>query len=233
MASTWLCVCVLSCILVFATLWTIAHQTPLCPWNFPGKSIGVGCNFLLQGIFPRGWAYVSCIDVYLHHLVMSNSLGLHGLYSPWNSPGQNTGVSNLSLLQGIFPTLGSNSGLPHCRQILYQMSHKGSPRILEWVTFPFFRGSFWPRNRTGVSCIAGGFFTNWTIRVVDPLPLSHQQSPLLDRSYHNDSYSMDQRINMVSVPVAKYVCSSYTVGNWGTGWICGFTWLTMIWSETP
>ena len=52
--------------------------------------------------------------------------------SPWNSPGQNTGVGSLSLLQGIFPTQGSNPGLPHCRQILYQLSCKGSPRILEW-----------------------------------------------------------------------------------------------------
>ena len=43
--------------------------------------------------------------------------------SPWNSPGQNTGVGSLSLLQGIFPTQGLNSGLPHCRQILYQLSH--------------------------------------------------------------------------------------------------------------
>ena len=58
--------------------------------------------------------------------VMSDSLQPHGLYSPWNSPGQNTGVGNLSLLQGIFPTQGSNPGLMHCRQILYQLSHKGS-----------------------------------------------------------------------------------------------------------
>ena len=58
--------------------------------------------------------------------VMSNSLWSHGLYSPWNSPGQNTGVSSLSLLQRIFPTQGLNPGLPHCRQILYQLSHKGS-----------------------------------------------------------------------------------------------------------
>ena len=48
------------------------------------------------------------------------------IYSPWNSPGQNTGVGNLSLLQRIFPTQGSNPGLMHCRQILYQLSHKGS-----------------------------------------------------------------------------------------------------------
>ena len=51
----------------------------------------------------------------------------HGLHSPWNSLGQNTGVGSLSLLQGIFPTQGSNPGLLHCRRILYQLSHKGSP----------------------------------------------------------------------------------------------------------
>ena len=66
----------------------------------------------------------------------------------------------LSLLQGIFPTQGLNPGLPHCRRILYQLSHKGSPRILEWVAYPFSRGSSRPRDRTGVSCIAGRFFTN-------------------------------------------------------------------------
>ena len=49
---------------------------------------------------------------------------------------QNTGVSSLSFLQGIFPTQGSNPGLPHCRQILYQLSHSGSPKILEWVAYP-------------------------------------------------------------------------------------------------
>ena len=65
--------------------------------------------------------------------VVSDSLRLHGLCSPWNSPGQNTGVGSLSLLQGIFPTQGSNPGLLHCRRILYQLSHQGSPRILEWV----------------------------------------------------------------------------------------------------
>ena len=59
--------------------------------------------------------------------VVPDSLRPHELYSPWNSPGQNTGVGNLSLLQGIFPTQGLNPGLPHCRRILYQLSHKGSP----------------------------------------------------------------------------------------------------------
>ena len=72
---------------------------------------------------------------------VSDSLQPHGLYSPWNSPGQNTGVGSLSLLQGIFPTQGSNPGLPHCGQILYQLSHKGSPRMLEWVAHPFYSRS--------------------------------------------------------------------------------------------
>jgi len=68
-------------------------------------------------------------------------------------------VGILSLLQGIFPTQGSNPGLPHCRRILYQLSHKGSPGKLEWVAYPFSWGFSQPMNQTGVSCIAGGFFT--------------------------------------------------------------------------
>ena len=88
----------------------------------------------------------------------------HGLCSPWNSPGQITGVGSLSLLQRIFPTQGLNTGLLHHRQILYQLSHRGSPRILEWIAYPFSSGSSWPRNQTTVSCITGGFFTNWAIR---------------------------------------------------------------------
>ena len=62
-----------------------------------------------------------------NHSVMSDSLQPHGLYSPWNSPGQNTGVGSLSLLQEIFPTQGLNPGLPPCRWILYQLSYQGSP----------------------------------------------------------------------------------------------------------
>ena len=96
-------------------------------------------------------------------VIVSDSLRLHGLYSPLNSPGQKTGVGSLSLLQGIFPTQGLNPGLLHCRQILYQLSHKGSPSILESVAYPFSRWSSWPRNRTGISCIAGRFFTNWAM----------------------------------------------------------------------
>ena len=59
--------------------------------------------------------------------VMSDSLRPHGVYSPWNSLGQNTEMGSLSLLKQIFPTQGSNWGLLHCRQILYQLSYQGSP----------------------------------------------------------------------------------------------------------
>ena len=60
------------------------------------------------------------------HSVVSDTLWCHGLYSPWTSPGKNAGMGSLSLIQGIFPTKGSNPGIPHCRRILYQLSHKGS-----------------------------------------------------------------------------------------------------------
>ena len=72
-----------------------------------------------------------------------------------DSPGKNTGVGCHALLQGIFATQGLNPSLPHCRWILYQLSHQGSPRILEWVAYPFSRGSSQPRNRSGVSCLTG------------------------------------------------------------------------------
>ena len=104
------------------------------------------------------------LDPNLNRSVISNSLRPHGLDSPWNFPGQNTGVGRLPLLQGIFPTWGVNTGLLHCRWILYQLSQKGSPRIMEWVACSFSRGSSWPRNQTRASCIAGGFFTSWAIR---------------------------------------------------------------------
>ena len=95
---------------------------------------------------------------------MSNSLRPHRLYRSWNFLGQNTEMGSLSLLQKIFPTQVSNSGLRHWRRILYQLSHKGSPRTLEWVAHPFASRSSRPRNWTGVSCIAGGFFANWATR---------------------------------------------------------------------
>ena len=115
------------------------------------------------------------------------------LLCPWNSLGKNTGVGGHFLLQRIFPTQGSNLSLLHCRWILTTEppgkpsytryisslftivspighSLSGSSvhgilqaRILEWVAILFSRGSSQPRDRTWVSCIAGGFFTTRAI----------------------------------------------------------------------
>ena len=62
---------------------------------------------------------VQAVEKWKWKSVLSDSLQPHGRYSPWNSPGQDTGVGGLSLLQGIFPTQGLNPGLPHYGQILY------------------------------------------------------------------------------------------------------------------
>ena len=61
-------------------------------------------------------------------------------------------------------TQGLNTGLSHCKWFLSQLSHKGSPRIFKWVAYPFSRRSSQPRNWTRVSCIVGGYFTNWAIK---------------------------------------------------------------------
>ena len=111
-----------------------------------------------------------------NHSVVSSSLWPHGLYSPWNSPGKNTGVGRYSIMQGIFPTQGLNAGLPHCRWVLYQLSHQENP-IPEWLAYPFSSGSSWPRNWTEVSCIAGVFFTSWATRE------AHLISKLLKKWY--------------------------------------------------
>ena len=74
------------------------------------------------------------------------------------------GVGCHVLLPGTFPIQGSNTGLPHCRQILYHLSQQGSPRILEWVTCPSSRGTSQSRDQTQVSCVAGSFFTSWATR---------------------------------------------------------------------
>ena len=90
------------------TSWLTEVIFLLCP---PLKKQGCGGNslgFLLENESER-------------YSVMSDSLWTHGLYSPWNSPGQDTGVGSLSLLHGTSPTQGSNPGLLHCRQMLYQL----------------------------------------------------------------------------------------------------------------
>ena len=114
---------------------------------------------------------------------MSDSLWPYILYSPWISLGQINGVCSLSLFQGIFPTQGLSPGLWHCWQILYHLRHKGSPRILEWVAYPFSWGSPYAKNWTGVSCIAGRSFTNWTIREASCKFRPGYQTPVVLQSF--------------------------------------------------
>ena len=118
---------------------------------------------MVQLLWKTLWQFLSKFNTllpseYAHAQSCPILLQPHGLYSPWNSPGQGTGVGSLSLLWG------SNPGLLPCRQIPYQLSHQGSPRTLEWVAIPFSRGSSRPRDRTWASRIAGRFFTSRAAR---------------------------------------------------------------------
>ena len=138
--KVWLCV----------NLWTVACQAPLSmgfsrqeywsglPWLPPGALPDPGIkpeslvSPALAGMFfffftTSATGAGICINICESHSVISDSLWPQGLYSPWTSLGQNTGVGSLSLLQGIFPTQRLNPGLLHCRWILYQLSHQGSP----------------------------------------------------------------------------------------------------------
>ena len=78
----------------------------------------------------------------------------------WYSPGKNTGVGCHALLQWNRPNPGIKPRSPTLQVDSLPSRHQGSPRILEWVSYPFSRGSSQPRNQTGISCIAGRFFTN-------------------------------------------------------------------------
>ena len=97
-----------------------------------------------------------------------------GSFVHGDSPGKNTGVGCPILLWGIFPTQELNPGLLHCRQILYCLSHQGSPWILECVVYPFSRRSSQPRNRMGSPTLQ-----------TDSLCLSHQGSPKLLYNHNN------------------------------------------------
>ena len=120
----------------------VACTRLFCPWDFLGKSTGVGCYFLLQGIFPTQGSNPGLLHCRQMLYRLSHQGSHHGLYSSRNFPAQNTGVCSLFFSRGPSqPSQWSNLGLQHCRQMLYQLSHKGSPRIPEWVAYPFSSGS--------------------------------------------------------------------------------------------
>ena len=100
--------------------------------------------------YIHNWALVL---LWLHPFILSGvispliSSSILGTYRPGEFIFQcpiflpfHTGVGSLSLLQGIFPTQGSNPCLPHCKQNIYLLSFNGSPRILEWTPYPFSSG---------------------------------------------------------------------------------------------
>ena len=134
-----------SCAQLFVTLWTLAHQAPLSR-GFSGQGYWSGLPCSAAGDFPTQ-RLNSCCFWLLHWYMDSLPLVPSGKLCsylkvkvawscptlcnpmecrPWNSPGQNTGVGSLSLLQGIFPTQESNPGLPLWRWIIYQLSYQGS-----------------------------------------------------------------------------------------------------------
>ena len=141
-------------------------EHPSCPANMEGIFFLSGlpcCFFCLRSWTSKTQALVQIptqpfSSCYLGHSLCSTcAVPSHSVRSnsatPWTvgrpgssvhgeSPGKNTGLCCHALLQGNFPTQGLNPCLLHCRQILYLLSHKGSPRILEWVAYPFSRGSF-------------------------------------------------------------------------------------------
>ena len=131
------------CVILFATPQIVARQDPLFV-EFSRQEYWRGLPFLSPGdLSDLGMEPMSPAlqvdSLPLSHWGRHGSSQPHGLYSPRNFPGQNTGVGSHSFLQGIFSTQGSNPGLPSYRRILYQLSHKGSPRILEWVAYPHSR----------------------------------------------------------------------------------------------
>ena len=148
--------CLVSQLFLFVMPWTVACQAPLYMGILQARILSaLPCpppgNLPNPMVEPRSPA------------LQADSL----LSEPPGKP-KNTGVGSWSLLQGDSPTQESNWGLLHCRQILYCLSHLGSPRILEWAADPFSRGTSQPRNRSGVSCIPGRFWILYRWEVESP-----------------------------------------------------------------
>ena len=154
----------------------ITHKKP---WCFISKVMGIRFSEQLTGCAAAAKSLQSCPTLCdpidgsppgspVPGILQARTLEWVAISFSWQGVGYENLFNNLirihSLLQGIFLTQGLNLGFLHCRQILYRLSHQGSPRILEWVAFSFSRGSFWSRNQTGVLCVTGGFFTSWATR---------------------------------------------------------------------
>ena len=132
----------------------------------------MGCHFLLQGIFPTQGSNLHPLHL-LHCRRIPYCWAIREAHKKIAScksknPTIAHGILQARILEweyspGDLPNPGIEPSIPYYRWILYQLSHKGSPRMLEWVAYPFSSGSSWPRNQIW-ACIAGGFFTNWAMR---------------------------------------------------------------------
>ena len=179
------CVCVCVCSVVSNSLrpYGLSPFRLHCPWDSPGNNTGVGCLSFCQRISPTSFKLISPVSPALAGgffttkppivllclvaqscLILCNPMDYSWLLCPWDSPGKNTGVDCHAFLQGIIPTQGSSPGLLHCRWILYPLNHHRSPWILKLVAYSFSRGSSQTRNGTGLSWMAGRFFTCWATR---------------------------------------------------------------------
>ena len=142
--------CMLNCVRLFETLWTVPHQAPLSMGFFillqarmlewvaippPGDLPNPGIN---TGIKSESLTFPTLANRFF---TTSATWEAQGLHSPRNSPGQNTGVGSRSPLQRIFPTQRWNPSVPHCGRSLYQLSHQGGLKTLEWVAYSISGGS--------------------------------------------------------------------------------------------
>ena len=98
-----------------------------------------------------------------------------------------------------------------------QVSHKGSQGILEWVAYPFFSRSSQPRNQTGVSCIAGGFFTNWALREAQ----SHSLRIFID----HDAVRSGTLWSVLSTTSFLHESHQWSLGLWELRWVASKVWL--------
>ena len=136
-------------------------------WFFTGHKDEVRVSETLAwALYERSWTVSAC----MHVCVFSRVWLFAVLWTVAHQAPLSMGFSRQEYRSassytspGDLPNQGLNPGLQHHRQILYQLSHRRSPRILEWVAYAFSSGSFWPKDWAGVCCVAGWFFTNWAI----------------------------------------------------------------------
>ena len=152
-------------------------------------------------------------------------------------PGKNTGVCGHALPQGIFPTQGLNPGLPHCKKILYHLSHQESSRILEWVAMPSSRGSSQPRNRMGLPCITGGFLTSWATReastyeylILGGFPYGHLRYNVfkteLVQNLHSKLNSVACKMDKSMDSEDEFPESETFLDHLTSGWPWGYSWI--------